>query len=133
LSAARSLPLYGIVTNGCSLFLLLLPDDNTKVLSELIDLNVRLAEMDTSGPADFVSAETLNMSVGKRVRTVVQVQRDEGGIVVGQSTDGHQLTIKGVDVPVPVSHFMEVFGIAEGNQTIRAEICTDFGPNFGET
>jgi replication factor A3 len=112
---------------------LLLPDDNTKVLSELIDLNVRLAEMDTSGPADFVSAETLNMSVGKRVRTVVQVQRDEGGIVVGQSTDGHQLTIKGVDVPVPVSHFMEVFGIAEGNQTIRAEICTDFGPNFGET
>jgi replication factor A3 len=133
LSAARSLSLYGIVTNGCRLFLLLLPDDNTKVLSELIDLNVRLAEMDTSGPADFVSAETLNMSVGKRVRTVVQVQRDEGGIVVGQSTDGHQLTIKGVDVPVPVSHFMEVFGIAEGNQTIRAEICTDFGPNFGET
>jgi replication factor A3 len=112
---------------------LLLPDDNTKLLSELTDLNARFAEMDTSGPAEFVNAGTLSMSSGKRVRTVVQVQREEGGIVVGQSTDGHQLTIKGVDVPVPGSHFMEVFGIAEGNQAIRAEISTDFGPNFGET
>lgn len=86
--------------------------------------------MDTSGPAAFINAETLNTNVGRRVRTVVQVQRNEGGIVVGQSTDGHQLTIKGVDIPVSVLHFMEVFGIAESNQAIRAEICTDFGPNF---
>ncbi|KAK3163567.1 hypothetical protein QOZ80_1AG0005390 [Eleusine coracana subsp. coracana] len=86
--------------------------------------------MDTSTPAPFVNAETLNMFVKRRVRTVVQVQGNEGGMVVGQSTDGHQLTITGVDIPIPVSHFMEVFGIAETNQSIRAEICTDFGPNF---
>jgi replication factor A3 len=130
---AGSMSLCGILTKRCRLLLFLLPDDTSKLLSELTDLNAHVAEMDTSSPAAFINAETLNMSLGKRVRTVVQVQRDEGGIVVGQSTDGHQLTIKGVDVPVPVSQFMEVFGIAEGNQTIRAEICTDFGPNFGET
>jgi replication factor A3 len=62
---------------------------------------------------------------------VVQVQRNEGGIVFGQSTDGHQLTIKSA-MDIPVSHFMEVYGIAEHNQTIRAEVCTDFGSNFGE-
>uniref|UniRef100_A0A804LHF9 Alpha-galactosidase n=1 Tax=Zea mays TaxID=4577 RepID=A0A804LHF9_MAIZE len=33
---------------------------------------------------------------------------------------------------VPVSHFMEVYGIAENSETICAEVCTDFGPNFGE-
>lgn len=71
------------------------------------------------------------MFVGRRVRTVVQVQRNEGGIVFGQSTDGHQLTIKSA-MDIPVSHFMEVYGIAEHNQTIRAEVCTDFGSNFGE-
>ncbi|WVZ72110.1 hypothetical protein U9M48_020622 [Paspalum notatum var. saurae] len=31
---------------------------------------------------------------------------------------------------VPVSHFMEVYGISENNQAICAEICTDFGPSF---
>jgi replication factor A3 len=87
--------------------------------------------MDTSSPAALVNAEILNMFVGRRVRTVVQVQRNEGGVVVGQSTDGHQLSIKSA-MDVPVSHFMEVYGIAENNQTIRAEVCTDFGPNFGE-
>ncbi|CAO2193117.1 unnamed protein product [Urochloa humidicola] len=85
--------------------------------------------MDTSSPAAFVNAENLNMFVGRRVRTVVQVQRNEGGMVVGQSTDGHQLTIKSA-MDIPVSHFMEVYGIAENTQTIRAEVFTDFGPNF---
>ncbi|XP_066314112.1 replication protein A 14 kDa subunit-like [Miscanthus floridulus] len=85
--------------------------------------------MDTSSPAALVNAEILNMFVGRRVRTVVQVQRNEGGVVVGQSSDGHQLSIK-TAMDVPVSHFMEVYGIAENNQTIRAEVCTDFGPNF---
>ncbi|OEL15161.1 Replication protein A 14 kDa subunit [Dichanthelium oligosanthes] len=87
--------------------------------------------MDTSSPAALVNAQILNMFVGRRVRTVVQVQRNEGGFLVGQSTDGHQLTIKS-SVDVPVSHFMEVYGIAENSQTIRAEVCTDFGPDFGE-
>jgi replication factor A3 len=65
------------------------------------------------------------------VRTVLQVQRNEGGVLVGQSTDGHQLSIKSA-MDVPISHFMEVYGIAENDQIIRAEVCTDFGPNFGE-
>ncbi|KAJ1254264.1 hypothetical protein BS78_03G104200 [Paspalum vaginatum] len=85
--------------------------------------------MDTSSPAALVNAEILGMFVGRRVRTVVQVQRSEGGVVVGLSTDGHQLTIKSA-MDVPVSHFMEVYGIAESNQAIRAEVCTDFGPSF---
>ena len=89
------------------------------------------AEMDTSSPAAFVNGEILKMFLGRRVRTVVQVQRIEGGMVVGQSTDGRLLTIKSA-MDIPVSHFMEVYGIAENDQTIRAEVCTDFGPNFGE-
>uniref|UniRef100_A0A804MYR7 Uncharacterized protein n=1 Tax=Zea mays TaxID=4577 RepID=A0A804MYR7_MAIZE len=87
--------------------------------------------MDTSSPATLVNAQMLNMFVGRRVRTVVQVQHNEGGVLVGQSTDGHQLCVKSA-MDVPVSHFMEVYGIAENSETIRAEVCTDFGPNFGE-
>ncbi|KAL6626504.1 hypothetical protein ACP70R_030230 [Stipagrostis hirtigluma subsp. patula] len=85
--------------------------------------------MDTSSPSAFVNGETLKMFVGRRVRTVVQVQGFEGGMLVGQSTDGHRLTIKGA-MDVPVSHFMEVCGIAESNQSIHADVCTDFGTNF---
>ena len=87
--------------------------------------------MDTSSPATLVNAQMLNMFVGRRVRTVVQVQHNEGGVLVGQSTDGHQLCVKSA-MDVPVSHFMEVYEIAENSETIRAEVCTDFGPNFGE-
>ncbi|RLN22799.1 replication protein A 14 kDa subunit-like [Panicum miliaceum] len=85
--------------------------------------------MDTSSPAALVNAESLRMFLGRRVRTVVQVQRIEGGMVFGQSTDGRPLTIKSA-MDIPVSHFMEVYGIAENEQTIHAEVCTDFGPNF---
>ena len=87
--------------------------------------------MDASGLAAFANGEMLKTLVGRRVRTVVQVQRREGGLLVGQSTDGHQLIIRGA-MDVPVSHFMEVFGTAEGDQSISAEVCTDFGNNFGE-
>jgi len=87
--------------------------------------------MDASGLPAFANGEMLKTLVGRRVRTVVQVQRREGGLLVGQSTDGHQLTIRGA-MDVPVSHFMEVFGTAEGDQSISAEVCTDFGNNFGE-
>ena len=86
--------------------------------------------MDTSSPEALVDAKNLNMFVGQRVRTVVQVQHNDGGMLVGQSPDGHQLSIKSA-MDVPVSHFMEVYGIAENSQTIRAEVCTDFGPDFG--
>ncbi|NP_001149853.1 Replication protein A 14 kDa subunit [Zea mays] len=85
--------------------------------------------MDTSSPAALVNAKIMNMFVGQRVRTVVQVQHNDGGMLVGQSPDGHQLSIKSA-MDVPVSHFMEVYGIAENSQTIRAEVCTDFGPDF---
>ncbi|TVU46086.1 hypothetical protein EJB05_05604, partial [Eragrostis curvula] len=95
------------------------------------DVDIVNFEMDASGPPTFVNGELLKMFVGRRVRTVVQVQRDEGGVIVGQSTDGHQLTIRGsLDVPVSHSHFMEVFGTAESEQSICAEVCTDFGNNF---
>ncbi|CAN6287494.1 unnamed protein product [Urochloa humidicola] len=85
--------------------------------------------MDASGLPAFANGEMLKTLVGRRVRTVVQVQRTDGGVLVGQSTDGHQLTIRGA-MDVPVSHFMEVFGTAESDQSICAEVCTDFGNNF---
>lgn len=52
------------------------------------------------------------------------------GVLVGQSSNGHQLSVESA-MDVHVSHCMEVYGIAENNQTIHAEPCTDFGPNFG--
>lgn len=87
--------------------------------------------MDASGLPAFANGEMLKTLVGRRVRTVVQVQHHEGGLLVGQSTDGYQLTIRGA-MDIPVSHFMEVFGTAESDRSICAEVCTDFGNNFGE-
>ncbi|CAN6304294.1 unnamed protein product, partial [Urochloa humidicola] len=87
------------------------------------------SDMDASGPSAFANGEMLKMLVGRRVRTVVQVQRNDAGVLVGQTTDGHQLTIRGA-MDVPVSHFMEVFGTAESDQSICAQVCTDFGNNF---
>ncbi|PKA57511.1 hypothetical protein AXF42_Ash020755 [Apostasia shenzhenica] len=88
--------------------------------------------MDTSSPAVFVNAELLKMYMGRRVRAVIQVSRNEGGLMIGQSTDGQQLTVKGgAPQTFPVSHYVEVIGIADGNQSIRAEMCTDFGERFG--
>ncbi|CAM0880716.1 unnamed protein product [Alopecurus aequalis] len=86
--------------------------------------------MDTSVPSPFVNGETLKMFVGRRVRTVVQVQRNESGVLVVQSTDGHQLTIKGAHDAPESPHYMEVIGIPDSNQSIRAESWTDFGENF---
>ncbi|XP_038988447.1 replication protein A 14 kDa subunit isoform X2 [Phoenix dactylifera] len=63
--------------------------------------------MDTSSPAVFVNAELLKMYQGRRVRAVVQVMRNEGGVIIGKSTDGHQLTVK-VSQAFPLSHFVEV-------------------------
>ena len=91
-----------------------------------------LQNMDTSSPAVFANAELLKMYSGRRVRAVVQVIRNEGGVLVGKSTDGHQLTVKGSPA-FPLSHFVEVIGIADGNQSIRAEISTDLGENFGNS
>ncbi|KAG8045559.1 hypothetical protein GUJ93_ZPchr0008g12494 [Zizania palustris] len=89
----------------------------------------RIQGMDTSGPSAFVNGEFMRRFVGRRVRTVVQAQRDEGGLLVGLSADGYQLTIKGAS-GAPTSHYVEVIGIAENNQTINAEVWTDFGKDF---
>ncbi|KAF9603473.1 hypothetical protein IFM89_036746 [Coptis chinensis] len=85
--------------------------------------------MDTSSPAVFVNAELLSKYVGKKVRAVVQVLRTEGGNIIGNSTDEMQLVIKG-HLPPQLTTFVEVIGIAESNQSIRAEIVTNFGDTF---
>ncbi|KAL5653085.1 hypothetical protein ACJX0J_038543, partial [Zea mays] len=73
--------------------------------------------MDTSSPEALVDAKNLNMFVGQRMCAVVQ------------SSNGHRLSVESA-MDVHVSYCMEVYGIAENNQTIHAEPCTDFGPNF---
>ncbi|CAL4917954.1 unnamed protein product [Urochloa decumbens] len=89
----------------------------------------KIHDMDASSLPAFANGEILKTLVRQRVRTVVQVHRNDGGVLVGQSTDRHQLAIRGA-MDVPVSHFMEVFGTAESDQSICAEVCTDFGNNF---
>lgn len=87
--------------------------------------------MDTSNPAVFVNGELLSLHVGRKVRAVVQVLRTEGGSIIGKSTDERQLIIKGSLPPYPLTTFIEVIGIADGNQSIRGEIFTNFGDNLG--
>ncbi|XP_057513242.1 replication protein A 14 kDa subunit B isoform X2 [Actinidia eriantha] len=85
--------------------------------------------MDISNPAVFVNAELLRMYVGRKVRAVIQVVRSDGGGVVGKSTDEKQLIVKG-SPPLPLTTYVEVIGIAESNQSIHAEIWTNFGDTF---
>lgn len=85
--------------------------------------------MDTSNPAVFVNADLLKLHVGKRVRAVIQVIRPDAGSVVGNSTDEKQIVVKG-QPPAPLSTFVEVIGIADTNQSIRAEMWTNFGDSF---
>ncbi|XP_034705097.1 replication protein A 14 kDa subunit B-like [Vitis riparia] len=86
--------------------------------------------MDTSSPAVFVNAELLRTYVGQKVRAVVQVIGFDGGVVTGKSVDDQQLIIKGSPPSVPVMNYIEVIGIADSNQSIRAEIWTNFGSTF---
>ncbi|CBI30306.3 hypothetical protein PVL29_010538 [Vitis rotundifolia] len=86
--------------------------------------------MDTSNPAVFVNMELLRMYVGRKVRAVIQVIRSEGGVIIGKSTDEQQLVIKGTPPSFPLTTFVEVIGIADSNQSIRAEIWTNFGDTF---
>ncbi|GAU17996.1 hypothetical protein TSUD_51050 [Trifolium subterraneum] len=87
--------------------------------------------MDTSNPAAFVNAQSLPNFIGKKVRTVVQVNHSDGAIITGKSTDNSQITVKGLSSQVPVMNYVEVIGIAESNDSIRAEMFTDFGATFG--
>ncbi|XP_074291976.1 replication protein A 14 kDa subunit B-like [Silene latifolia] len=86
--------------------------------------------MDTSSPAVFVNGELLRMFVGRKVRMVIQVIRSDAGSVLGKSTDDQQITIKGSLPAQPLSTYAEVIGIADGNQSVRAETWTNFGDNF---
>lgn len=88
--------------------------------------------MDTSNPAAFVNAGLLRQFIGRRVRTVLQVVRSESGSgsVVGKSTDDHQITVSG-SPSKPLTAFVEVIGIADSNQSIRADTITNFGDSFG--
>jgi len=86
--------------------------------------------METSNPAVFVNAQLIPNFIGKKVRTVVQVNQYGGGVATAKSTDDSQLTIKGLP-QVPIMNFIEVIGIAESSNSIDAEIWTDFGDKFG--
>ena len=86
-------------------------------------------DMDASFRSAIVNGETLKMFVGQRVRTVLKVQHTQGGVLVAQSTDGHQLTIRGASEGRE-SHYLEVIGIADNDQSISAETCKDFDDNF---
>ncbi|KAL1343079.1 hypothetical protein HN51_029523 [Arachis hypogaea] len=85
--------------------------------------------MDTSNPAVFVNGELLPKFIGKKVRTVVQVNKCDGVVSAAKSTDDQELTVNGLP-QVPLMNFVEVIGIAETNHSINAEIWTDFGTTF---
>ncbi|XP_011024189.1 PREDICTED: replication protein A 14 kDa subunit B-like [Populus euphratica] len=85
--------------------------------------------MDTSSPSIFVNGESLPLYIGKRVRAVVQVIQCDGADTTAKSTDEHQLIIKGLPV-IPPLKFVEVIGIADGNQSVHAETWTNFGDAF---
>ncbi|KAI6674076.1 hypothetical protein NL676_001982 [Syzygium grande] len=85
--------------------------------------------MDTSNPAVFVNAELLGRYVGRKVRAVIQVIRNDGTAVIGKSTDEKQMIVKGLP-PSQLTTFVEVIGIADGQNSITADKWTNFGDNF---
>uniref|UniRef100_A0A6N2M3Z8 Replication protein A OB domain-containing protein n=1 Tax=Salix viminalis TaxID=40686 RepID=A0A6N2M3Z8_SALVM len=107
------------------------PADTENIHTLVYDLLVILTfqNMDTSSPSIFVNGESLPLYFGKRVRAVVQVIQSDGAGTTAKSTDEHQLIIKGLPV-IPPLNFVEVIGIADSNQSVNAEIWTDFGSSF---
>ncbi|KAL1224795.1 Replication protein A 14 kDa subunit B [Cardamine amara subsp. amara] len=85
--------------------------------------------METSSPAAFVNGALLRRYIGQKVRAVVQVIRSDIGSVIGKSTDEQQIVIKG-SPNQPLTIYLEVIGIAETENTIRAEVWTNFGDSF---
>lgn len=64
---------------------------------------------------------------------MIQVIRSDGsGTVNGRSTDDQQIVVKG-NPPGPLTTYVEVIGIADSNQSIRAEIWSNFGDTLGIT
>lgn len=89
-----------------------------------------MSDMDTSNPSVLVNAELLGRYVGRKVRAVIQVIRNDGTAVIGKSTDDRQLVVKG-SPPSPLTTFVEVIGIADGQSSIVADSWTNFGDSFG--
>ncbi|ESQ45236.1 hypothetical protein EUTSA_v10010848mg [Eutrema salsugineum] len=85
--------------------------------------------MDTSSPSAFVNGALLRRYIGQKVRTVVQVIGSDMGSVVGKSTDDLQIFVKG-SPPASTTTYLEVIGIAESENSIRAETWTNFGISF---
>ncbi|XP_031380571.1 replication protein A 14 kDa subunit B-like [Punica granatum] len=85
--------------------------------------------MDTSNPAVLVNAELLGRYVGRKVRAVIQVIRNDGAAVIGKSVDDKQLVVKG-SPPSPLTTFVEVIGIADSQSSITADSWTNFGDSF---
>ncbi|KAK3405780.1 hypothetical protein EUGRSUZ_K02554 [Eucalyptus grandis] len=77
--------------------------------------------MDTSNPVVFVNAELLGRYVGRKVRAVIQVIRNDGSAVIGKSTDEKQIIVKGLP-PSQLTTFVEVIGIAEDTFTYN-KLC----------
>ena len=92
---------------------------------------MRLQNMDTSSPAVFVNGELLCMFIERKVHIVVQVMQSDAGSIIGKSTDNQQVIIKNSQPTQPLTTYVEAIGIADSNQSVRAEILTNFGDNFG--
>eukprot|EP00252_Welwitschia_mirabilis_P006638 TRINITY_DN17529_c0_g1_i1.p2 TRINITY_DN17529_c0_g1~~TRINITY_DN17529_c0_g1_i1.p2 ORF type:complete len:108 (+),score=1.00 TRINITY_DN17529_c0_g1_i1:138-461(+) len=86
--------------------------------------------MDTANPAAIVNGEWMKRNIGRRVRCVVKVLRADAGMLLGQTSDGLQVSVKQTPPAMSLSQFVEVIGIAENDRTIRADICTNFGDKF---
>lgn len=90
--------------------------------------------MDSLSPAVFVNSELLPFCVGRRVRTVIQVVRSDGAVVIGKSPDEKQIIVKtspDSPLPSPLTAFVEVIGIVSSDKSIKAELWTNFGDEIG--
>lgn len=85
----------------------------------------------TSNPALLANSELFRRYMGRRVRTVVKVGRFEGGNLYAQAPDGPQISIRQVVKNEEFTQFVEVIGVVEGENTLRSEVCTNFGDKFG--
>ncbi|GAB2253801.1 hypothetical protein Droror1_Dr00021610, partial [Drosera rotundifolia] len=69
------------------------------------------------------------MFLGRKVRAVIQVMRNDVGSVVGKSTDDQQIIVKS-SPSQPLSAWVEVIGVVDSTRSILADIRTNFGDNF---
>ena len=88
--------------------------------------------MDLSNPSPMVNGDQMRRFVGRRVRTVLRVVRVESGLVAAQTCDGMNVTVRAMGRdPWDSCQFVEVYGVLENENTIREEVATAFGTNFG--